>query len=50
MAAMKVDGAPHIESIEPTCALPGGEVRIVGRGLGPKELRRPEVRFGDVDG
>lgn len=50
MAAMTLDGAPHIESIEPTCALPGGEVRIVGRGLGPKELRRPEVRFGDVDG
>lgn len=50
MAATKVNGAPHIESIEPACALPGGEVRIVGRGLGPQELRRPEVRFGDVDG
>jgi len=30
--------------------LPGGEVRITGRGLRPRELRRPEVRFGDVDG
>jgi sugar lactone lactonase YvrE len=50
MAATKADGAPHIESIEPAFALPGGEVRIVGRGLGPQELRRPEVRFGDVDG
>src|SRR5450755_471840 len=44
------NGAPHIESIEPVCALPGGEVRITGRGLRPQELRRPEVRFGDVDG
>src|SRR5450631_3091744 len=44
------NGAPQIESIEPACALPGGEVRITGRGLRPQELRRPEVRFGDVDG
>jgi len=44
------NGAPHIESIEPVCALPGGEVRITGRGLRPQELRRPEVRFGEVDG
>ena len=45
-----MNGNPHIESIEPGCALPGGEVRITGRGLRPRELRRPEVRFGDVDG
>jgi sugar lactone lactonase YvrE len=50
MAAPNVNGKPHIESIEPLCALPGGEVRIMGRGLRPQELRRPEVRFGDVDG
>jgi len=30
--------------------LPGGEVRISGHGLRPQGLRRPEVRFGDVDG
>ena len=45
-----VNGHPHIESIDPACALPGGEVRIVGRGLGPRDLRRPTVSFGDVDG
>jgi sugar lactone lactonase YvrE len=45
-----MNGAPHIDSIEPVCALPGGEVRISGSGLRPQELRRPEVRFGDVDG
>jgi len=50
MAALSVNSNPHIESIEPSCALPGGEVRILGRGLRPRELRRPEVRFGDVDG
>jgi sugar lactone lactonase YvrE len=50
MAASLLNGNPHIASIDPACALPGGEVRIVGRGLRPKELRQPEVRFGDVDG
>ena len=45
-----VNGKPHIDAIEPICALPGGEVRIVGSGLGPYELRRPRVSFGDVEG
>ena len=46
-----VNGQPHIEAVEPAFALPGGEVRILGSGLRPKELRRPRVRFsGDVDG
>jgi sugar lactone lactonase YvrE len=45
-----VNGKPHIDSIDPTCALPGGEIRISGSGLRPRELRRPQVRFGDVDG
>lgn len=50
MVATKTNGNPHIESIEPLCALPGGEVRIAGRGLRPQDFRRPEVLFGDVDG
>jgi sugar lactone lactonase YvrE len=45
-----VNGQPHIDSIDPVCAMPGGEVRIVGTGLSPRELRRPRVSFGDVDG
>jgi sugar lactone lactonase YvrE len=45
-----VNGKPHIEAIAPACALPGGDVRIVGKGLRPAELRRPVVRFGDVEG
>jgi len=50
MAALNVNSNPHIDSIEPNCALPGGEVRILGSRLRPRELRRPEVRFGNVDG
>ncbi len=45
-----VNGKPHIDSIDPVCALPGGEIRIIGSSLRPTELRRPQVRFGDVDG
>ncbi len=50
MKAADANSAPQIESIEPGCALPGGEIRIKGRGLRPRQMVRPEVRFGDVDG
>lgn len=45
-----VNGKPRIDLIDPVCALPGGEIRIVGSGLGPHDLRRPRVSFGEVDG
>lgn len=45
-----VNGQPHIEALTPPAALPGGEVRILGRGLRPAELRRPRVRFGEIEG
>ena len=45
-----VNGKPHIEAVQPAAALPGGEIRIIGHGLRPAELRRPRVQFGDVDG
>lgn len=45
-----VDGNPYIEAIEPSAALPGGEVRIVGRSLKPPMLARPEVSFAGVRG
>src|SRR5450755_2876872 len=45
-----VNGKPHIEAVAPSSALPGGEVRIIGKGLRPHELRRPIVRFGDLEG
>jgi hypothetical protein len=45
-----VNGHPHIEAVHPSAALPGGEVRITGSSLRPPELRRPQVRFGEVEG
>jgi sugar lactone lactonase YvrE len=45
-----VNGKPHIEAVAPSFALPGGEVRIIGRALRPPEFRRPSVRFGEVEG
>ncbi|MGA8539677.1 MAG: gluconolaconase [Terriglobales bacterium] len=45
-----VNGKPHIEAVAPGAALPGGEVRIMGKGLRPHELRRPSVRFGEIEG
>jgi len=44
-----VNGKPHIEAVAPSFALPGGEVRLVGSGLRPPELRRPRVHFGEVE-
>jgi sugar lactone lactonase YvrE len=44
-----VNGQPHIEVIDPTASLPGGEIRIIGSALRPAELRRPRVRFGEVE-
>jgi sugar lactone lactonase YvrE len=45
-----VNGRPHIEAVAPSAALPGGEVRILGTGFRPPELRRPLVRFGELEG
>ncbi|HXW91808.1 MAG TPA: IPT/TIG domain-containing protein [Terriglobales bacterium] len=45
-----VNGKPHILAVQPGAALPGGEVRITGTDLRPSELRRPRVRFGEVEG
>ncbi len=44
------NGKPHIEAVAPPAALPGGEVRIVGAGLRPPEMRRPSVQFGGAEG
>jgi len=44
------NGNPRIEAVSPELALPGGEVRIIGKGLRSAELRRPSVRFGEVEG
>src|SRR5579862_1577637 len=45
-----VNGKPHIDSLAPSAALPGGEIRINGTSLRPAELKRPRVQFGEVEG
>ncbi len=45
-----VNGKPFIEAVQPSFAMPGGEVRIIGKSLRPHELRRPSVRFGEIEG
>jgi sugar lactone lactonase YvrE len=44
------NGGPHIDSVEPRFALPGGEIRITGTHLRPPEQKQPSVRFGDFEG
>lgn len=44
------NGTPHIESVSPSAALAGGELRISGSGLRPSQLARPKVKFGDYEG
>lgn len=45
-----VNGKPHLETVQPPAALPGGEVRLLGKSLRPHELRRPRVQFGEIEG
>src|SRR6202158_3628769 len=45
-----VNGKPHIEGVFPAAAMPGAEVSTTGHGLRPQDLRRPRVRFGEVEG
>ena len=40
-----VNGKPHIEAIDPACALPGGEVRIIGSGLRSARAAPPKVQL-----
>ena len=41
---------PRIDSVSPSAAIPGGELRISGSELKPRDLSRPRVRFGETDG
>ena len=42
------NGQPHIDSIEPAFAMPGGEIKVIGHALAPQGLQRPVVQFGDT--
>ena len=37
-----VNGGPRIDTVAPSLALAGGELRITGSGLRPHELHRPK--------
>ncbi len=43
------NGKPRIETVVPTSALPGGEIRITGSSLRPHDFHQPVVRFGNVE-
>jgi WD40 repeat protein len=45
----KKGASPRIESVSPSAAIPGGELRIKGTDLKPQDLTRPNVRFGDAE-
>src|SRR5580704_1662105 len=45
-----LNGGPHIDTVAPSLALAGGELRITGSGLRPQELQRPKVKFGEFEG
>jgi hypothetical protein len=40
---------PRIDAVVPACALGGGEIRITGSGLRPRQLLQPKVKFGDTE-
>jgi len=46
---VKNNDRPHIDSITPSAAIPGGDVIIHGRGFQMGNNRRPVVRFGDAE-
>jgi sugar lactone lactonase YvrE len=43
------NGIPHIESIAPSAAIPGGEIAIHGSGFTSRHGVRPIVRFGEAE-
>lgn len=43
-----VNGNPYIETVDPSASLPGGEIKIIGKGLKPPRMARPEVKFSGV--
>jgi sugar lactone lactonase YvrE len=42
--------APKIESVNPSAALPGGEIFIKGSGFGSRNHTRAKVQFGSAEG
>jgi len=49
LGRQNLNGKPQIDAITPPAALPGGDVAILGSGLRPSELRRPQVKFAEMN-
>lgn len=45
---MKTNGIPKIERVQPSAAIPGGEIGIYGAGFTGGDHARPEVHFGST--
>ena len=45
-----MNGKPHIEQISPAAAIAGGEIQIRGSGFCYDGNRRPQVKFGGLEG
>lgn len=45
---MKTNGIPKIERVQPSAAIPGGEIAIHGAGFTGGNHSRPEVHFGSA--
>jgi sugar lactone lactonase YvrE len=46
--AFSTKSPAHLQQLHPPAATPGGEVNVVGRGLGPLEWHAPRVFVGDT--
>jgi sugar lactone lactonase YvrE len=47
---LKTNGIPKIDSIQPSAAIPGGEITIRGSGFAAGDRVRPWVQFGNIEG
>ncbi len=47
---LRTNGIPRIERVQPTAAIPGGEISIHGVGFTDGNHARPEVHFGSAAG
>jgi len=49
LGSSEKNGIPRIESVNPSAAIPGGEVEIRGSGFTSRAFARPVVHFGEAE-
>ncbi len=47
---LKRKSEPHIDTVTPGAAIPGGDIQVRGRGFQASNGTRPVVRFGEAEG